>query len=189
MIGRFSPRPGSSSAAQYAIASIGIKIDDYSGRGFGVKGRPYLPPVNSFYGVANPALGYALGAANSLIKSLANISSPSPSSNPQEDTYAANDSGANLASSESDEETLTDLERLVKEQDKYKKAADAKKKELEAKKKDLPQEDDPAASIEIENINEQIEKIEEEQKAYNKKVNETLEKATESINANKKEGE
>ncbi|MBT6843415.1 MAG: hypothetical protein HOA17_06415 [Candidatus Melainabacteria bacterium] len=188
MVGRFSPRPPPSSAAQYALSSIKTPILDGhpAGRSFGVAGRAplvSLPPRVDFIppiGGARP-LGYAGGFSGSGIGS-----SYSPN-----DSYEPHDSGPNLSSSESDEETLTDLERLVKEQDKYNKAAEAKKEKLEKEKSILENqsEDYPEDTSEIQEKEDEIQKIEEEQKAYNEKVNETLEKATESINASNKDGE
>ena len=130
MVGRFSPTNQTSSAAQYALSSIQTPILDGhpAGRSFNVAGRAplvslpprvdYIPPI----GGARP-LGYAGGFSGSGLGS-----SYSPS-----DSYEPQDSGANLASSgsgEEEEEALSDLEKLVKEQDKYNKAAEAKKKEL-----------------------------------------------------------
>lgn len=177
--GRFSPRPAPSSAARYALTSITTPILDGhpAGRSFNVAGRPplvslpprvpFIPPI----GGAIP-LGYAGGFSG------IGLGSSSPSGS--EDSYEPHDSGASLASSESGEETLTDLERLVKEQKKENEKFAARKKGLKDQQND---DDDP------DKINKEIKKIEEEQEAYNEKVNETLEKATESINSSKEDGE
>ena len=190
MVGRFSPRPPPSSAAQYALSSITTPILDGhpAGRSFGVAGRAplvSLPPRVNFIppiGGLGP-IGYAGGFSGSGFGTSGLGSGYSP--NDLGAINSANSDASGMASSESEDadEASEELKKLLEHQEEIDRIANDKKKELQ---EELEQAD---SKEKTEKIEKELNEIQEQQDKYKESVDKALDKVKETINSNLPEGQ